>query len=664
MSRDSNSTASNHMNFPSICWENPALAHRCMKPRQVREFFLWCFAMKKHLFINELDSTTIYAGDKADGHTAILKCQQNGMYEVIARTAAGKVLLSGYNVNRYVTQLACDLQPQFTCELRALYDGVELGFLEVLAMLKKFKENHLQNTGLFQLQICLFGVYSVNPDGCDDTGRACSFLSQNEMHDFLSKSVVPGNPLVSLVNTAKYRVRLYDAPRPIANQFTSQITTPGKSRKPRSKEDEELNKYELEFQCNVMGVWQTVARSPQEFFDFLIAKAAERGIEGFVLKADPSIFKQKQVVMDAYGIRDQSAVKVKQEFKVTLLACKIRNINKKKSLIFTYGVDAGGKVVYAGEHTDHKLLDAILPGTGYAFSFKTKAQKELLYQLDPEQIVPKIQYCIMVNVSCTNMSKNRFCPIGLKYHDMKSMPIDMAKLSNLKQVAEANPHFLSTKAASDRFAAAIGRGTRRAPVASKRVHRSFGGSPVPERRVKRHQVSAGQGITEDAPQSLDFNDFMVEMGESWQPDKPEALPTQESLDSVQAHSPVSPSSSPKAFEDPTEKENKAFEGFMALNAPNRARYRVLPSTVSMYNVYIDRSALLGPQKTFILKNKIFFLGGTIVQKPGPTVGIVVSNPAAINRLSDHLSICYDLKAQCSPNVRFTTPDAVQDLLRP
>ena len=650
MSRTSVPTASNHTNFPSIRWVLPAPAHKCMKPRQVRGFIPWCFDIKKHLFINELDSTTIYVSDKADGDSVILNCQKNGDYEVIARTAAGKVLLSGFDVSRFVTQLACDLQTQFTCELRALYDGVELGFLEVLAMLKKFKENDLQNIGLFKLQICLFGVYSVNPEGFDSTARACSFLPQNELYDFLSKSVIPGNPLVSLVQSTKYRVRLFDAPRSARPQ--------PKLGKRKSREDEELNKYELEFQCNVVGVWQTVARSPQEFFDILIAKAAERGIEGFVLKADPSIFKQKPVVIDAFGIRDQSAVKVKQEFKVTLLACRIMDethVKNKKSLIFTYGVDDDGKVVYAGEHTDHKILNKILQKIGYAFSFRTKAQKELLYDLDPERIMTKTQYFIMVNVSCTNMSKNRYCPIGLKYHDMKRMPVDIGKLSNLKQVAEANPHFLSTKAASDKFAAAIGRGTRRAPVARKRVQRSLGGSPVPERRVKRQQVSNGQEITEAAPQSLSFDDFLTDMGESRQSEAPEE---RLSLGSVQSRS---SSPVPVAIEDPTEKEDQAFKDFMALNAPNRERYRVLPSTVS---VYIDGSALLGPQRTFILKNKIFFLGGTIANTPGPTVDIVISNPAAINRLSDHLSICYELKAQCSPNVRFTTPEAVQALLRP
>ena len=502
-------------------------------------------------------------------------------------------------------------------------------------------------------------MYSVNPSGFDSTERACSFLPQGEVHDFLSKSVVPGNPLVSLVQSTKYRVRLYDAP----------TSTRPKQRlgKRRSREDDELDRYELEFLCNVAGVWQTVARSPKEFFDFLIAKAAERGIEGFVLKADPSIFNKKPVVRDAYGTRDQSAVKVKQEFKVTLLACKIRDVIKKKTLIFTYGADSDGKIVYAGEHTDHEMLARLLSTSGNAFSFKTKAQKELLYSFDPPRIAEKSQHCIMVSASCTNMSKNRFCPIGLKYHDLRRMPIvDMGKLSNLKQVAEASPHFLSTKAASDKFAAAIGRGTRRAPVARKIVQRSLGGSPIPERRVRRQQVAGGLEVTEAAPQSLGFEDFMDEIGEAWQPpEEAEAPPEQESLavESAALSAPsrsLSPASS-AAVEDPTEKEDEAFKGFMAVNNPNRERFRVLPSTVT---VYIDKSSLIGPQKTFILKSKIFFLGGTVVNTPGPTVDIVVSNPAAINRLSDPLSICYDLRAQCSPNVRFTTPKDVQALLRP
>jgi hypothetical protein len=186
-------------------------------------------------------------------------------------------------------------------------------------------------------------------DNDDDLtfARACSFLPQRTLDSILAQSVVQGNPLVFVTQAVKYRVRLYDAPHQrivcpppsIWKHWGKQAKGMVKPLKHKSTEDIELDNYELEFMCNLGGRWQIVARSPQEFFDFLIGKAAARGVEGFVVRADPSIFEARPVVIDRYGVRDQCAVKVKQEFTVYLLALKVLDVVKKKVLIFTYCTD-------------------------------------------------------------------------------------------------------------------------------------------------------------------------------------------------------------------------------------------------------------------------------------------------------------------------------------
>ncbi len=46
-----------------------------------------------------------------------------------------------------------------------------------------------------------------------------------------------------------------------------------KQLKHKSAEDIKLDNYELEFMCNLGGHWQIIARSPQEFSNYLIGKA-------------------------------------------------------------------------------------------------------------------------------------------------------------------------------------------------------------------------------------------------------------------------------------------------------------------------------------------------------------------------------------------------------
>jgi hypothetical protein len=652
----------------------PVPQHEKLKPRQVRDFHKVCTAVLHHLLTTGKDFAAIDVSRKYDGRSVILQCYEDGKYEVSARTDTETVHWSGFEAQRFVTQLACDLQTRFTCELRGLYEGVELGYLEVMAMLKIFLEGHLQNTAPFQLQICPFGVYSVNKEGFPSTERACSFLPRMLLADIMAASVNPdqANTLVQAVPKRMYKAVLYDCSN---------------------------KQHQLEFQN---GAGQTVARSPQEFFDLLIAEADALGAEGWVMTVPREIF-AKTVVADCYGVpRDQASVKVKREFDLILMACRVWDDKGKKMRIFTYGAGEDRTLVYTGEATDHALLNQLLPKQGHAFSFKNKAEKTGLYTLRPDAVRAQSALVRMVSTACTNLSKTRYCVIGLKIAGTKQLPLDLSRLSNTRVVAEANPHFRSTKAASDKFAAAIGRKKERKP----------------DRKRQR----------ECAPQSLDYTDFAVE---AMEPDDAPA-PSRE----------LSPAPSrelsPMPAADPTELENKGFEAHMAwCRTPKRrvavdgikirggvsvisyedseGRTRVLTSDSPEWTdpvqcgwwadgewvdvlvapppksetrpsppyrkplipakVYIDaREAGIGPMALKILVCKIRFFGGRIAHTLGLDVDIVVTGrmPGGLRIMTDEgARIQRDfmvkhhahLKALCHPGVVLTTPEGVQAVLR-
>jgi hypothetical protein len=579
----------------------PDTRHRLIKPRQVREYPKWCKRLLEYLLETGKDQITLTVGEKADGHSVIFECCPGGAFKVYARTETGKLLLSGDDAPRFVTTLACDLRMKLKCELRALYDGREMGFLEVLSMLKTFQDNKLQNVGKFQLQICPFGIYSLSPDSSVMSERACSFLPRKIVDEMLREAVRPDSTLMTLVRTTQYQVRLYDMDR--GKHGLEFLSTDGKD---------------------------TVARGQQEFFNYLIAQADAKGIEGFVLKADPIIFAAEPVVTNKYGTRDQSAVKVKREFKVTLLACRVRNKSKKTSLIYAYGLDTDGNIVYAGEHTDHERLSSTLPEQRSAFSFKNKQEKESLYNLTPAQFQEAKGRFYMFRSSCTNMSKNRYCPIGLKIHDMSFVPLDLGAVSVLKNVAEANPHFRATRAASNDYALAIGRDEKK-----KGKRKSQEEPPV---------AAAPKRAYREAPASLDVDAFLDAIGEQFQPPPREEVEPEVAVE-VEPEVAVEVTAEPvdhKALEDAAFKEYTSD--------PQRKPYRVLDPVV---RVFID-----DPRSSFkqILARKITFLGGTVVYKLGPDVRVMVTR----RLFDDRLKLCEEHGVPCVKSVH---PDLIQEFLR-
>jgi hypothetical protein len=583
----------------------PDTRHRLMKPRQVREYPMWFKCLLQYLLESHKDFTMLTVGKKADGHSVIFECYPNGTYKVYARTETGSLLFSGDDAHRFVTSLACSLRMKLMCELRALYDGREMGFLEVQSMLSTFKGNKMQNVGKFQLQLCPFGIFSLNPGSSEMSERACSLLSHEIVNEMLCDAIHPESTLASLVESTQYRVRLYD----------TGSGQPG-----------------LEFLSS--DGKQTVARGQQEFFDMLIGMADDQGIEGFVLKADPLIFKTKAVVSNKYGTRDQSAVKVKREFKVTLLACRVRDKEKKRSLIYVYGLDTDGNIVYAGDHTKHERLSSRMPENRCAFSFKNKQEQESLYSLTHQQFQEQRGRFCMFWSSCTNMSKNRYCPIGLKIRDMSFVPLDLGAVSVLKNVAEANPHFRATRAASNDYALAIGRDEKKKKKKNSRKRKSQEEPPV---------AAAPKRGYREAPASLDVDAFLDAIGEQFQPPPREEVEPEVAVE-VEPEVAVEVTAEPvdhKALEDAAFKEYTSD--------PQRKPYRVLNPVV---RVFID-----DPRSSFkqILARKITFLGGTVVYKLGPDVRVMVTR-----RQHDRLKLFEEHGVH---TIHSVPPDMIQGFLR-
>ncbi len=549
---------------------------RLLKPRQVREYPDWAKAIVQHLLGTEKDFTHVTAGVKADGHSVMFECHDGNKFCIYSRTDKEKLLLDGEDARRWVTQLACDMRAHLMCELRALFDGKELGFLEVLAMLKRFRDSNMQNVGKFQLLLSPFGVHSVNPEG--DT-RGCQFLPQEHLDKLLGAFVVSGNPLTRPVESTKFRAQLFDA-----GQGT----------------------HDLEF-LTADGR-QTVARGSKAFFDYLISLADASGIEGYVLKADPTIFTDKAVVINQYGVRDQSAVKVKREFSVTLMACRVlkKDGKRKQSMIYTYGLAPDGSIVYAGQQTAHVRLAAVLPAAAHAFSFATKDEKVALYTLTKQQCQQRLGHFRMFTASCSNMSKDRCFPIGLKIHDMAIKPVDLSALSILKNVAEGNPHFRSTRAASNQFADAIGRAEKKRAAQKRKSQASL------EIHTKRSRSSAPQA-------SLPWDEFMSELGEEFQPPPPverQASPVPEIV----------------VVEKDQEPETEVME------AEPELPHKVL---------FADK---VGPTQAQLYTRQFAKLGWTIAPGPDPSVTLIAASQAAIDRMPG-MCVCTDLKEQC-PNAAF------------
>lgn len=374
--------------------------------------------MREH----RLTQLLLYLLEKADGHSCVLECLPDRTWRLSHRTETNSVLLDQFDMRQYLTQLAFDLRVKFMVELCALFNGEEMGYLEVMSMLATFKQNKCRNVGPFQLLIRPFGVHSITHEGRVRSG-AC--VDNADLFQFLDACIVPDNGLVRRVGFTEVSCRLC-----------------GES---------------LEFFSVVNSHWL----APKDFFEECIAEANRLRIEGYVLrglfdKLAPPVFTR-----DTYGKRlprHDAQVKVKQAFPVNLVACKVLNTSRQVDEIWLYG-RKGQKLVYAGQAFDHVLLQNQLQRCPTNFQFKDQRERESLKSLFHENLVYKKASFFHFEGTCTNFSKTNYKVLGLKY-DLRSFceqAIPFESLSEPERVATANRHFNLTKSASNRYANEIGR---------------------------------------------------------------------------------------------------------------------------------------------------------------------------------------------------------------
>lgn len=405
------------------------------KPCQVSDFSQFCDRLLRQLLSSGGSWLKVYLSEKADGHSCILKCHSNGLCDLSHRTRTGERLLVGLNMKPFLTNLAFKMQATFMVELCALYQGKEMGFLEVRAMLKLFKENRFQNVDPYQLLIRPFKVFSVDFDGFQRRGAD---LEIRDLIRFMDACIIPDNGLVQRVSFRPITVKLIETAK---------------------------GKYALDFFENDMRV----ASNPDAFFDKCIRDADQMGIEGWVLSMSPAYAKRYPTKQDTHGerlMRNLDSVKVKREFSVNIAACKVMNSKKEEEEIWLFR-KGESCLLYAGT-TDNELVKDKLSARPCGFSFSNPKEREALYSMPRGELDRKKTGCFLLfEGRCTNLSKTHFTVIGLKYDLRVNERAGFDWLSNTEEVAMRNPHFVQTKSASDLFAIAIGRGQKK-PAAPKK----------------------------------------------------------------------------------------------------------------------------------------------------------------------------------------------------
>ena len=397
----------------------PEAGELLAKPSQVKEYPNLMKDIHERLLVigrHEKLTRTV----KADGHSILIYCKrENTLCRVVHRTKTGKVVFHKLDLKAYLTPAAFELSAIFKAELVAYYKGVEMGFLEVESMVTLFKQNGYTNVGDFRLEIRIFGVYSIKVPG-EMTERSGLEL-HGPKYTQVMKALVreTGDRFVNVIEGDTFLVSL------------------GK--------DGELHFYKE---------GKKVATSAQGFFDLCIQEADKLGIEGFVLVS--RLLRESK--LDTYKtLRLGFAVKVKREYRVNLVACRVGEAWSDKTEVWLFGRDKTG-LVYAGK-TDNERIASYLKDRTCAFEIENPKTKGALYRHDPRVLV-KMPRCFQaLELQCTNFSKTRFHAIGVKYDMRKVDFLQFTWLSDTERVAKSNPHFVQTKMASDAFAVRIRRGT-------------------------------------------------------------------------------------------------------------------------------------------------------------------------------------------------------------
>ena len=445
------------------------------KPMQVKEYPNLMQDMARHLRMVG-GSENLIRAVKADGHSILIYCTPGAtVCLVVHRTKKGGVVFKELELKDYLTSAAFELSAIFKAELVAYYDGVEMGFLEVEPMVKLFEQNMRCNTSGFRLEIRIFGVHSIKVPGemAERSGLELHGPKYSQVMDALVRKTEDG--FVTVIEGVNFRVSL---------------GTDG--------------------QLHFYREGKKVATSAQEFFDLCMQEADKSGIEGFVLVS--GLLRESK--LDTYEIlRLGDSVKVKREFKVNLVACRVEEAWSDRTEVWLFGRDKTG-LKFVGK-TDNERIASYLEGRTCAFEINDPKTKKSLYSQKPTVLTDMPRCFQGLELECTNFSKTHFNVIGLKY---KMRKVDYPRfewLSNTKEVAMASPHFVQTKMASDAFAERIRRGTDNPLIRPGGC--KFVPEPTEQKPLKRHNTPPREEelgpkrakIAEPAPKSAKTEEPLV-----------------------------------------------------------------------------------------------------------------------------------------------------------
>jgi hypothetical protein len=421
------------------------------KPLQVKEYPNLMQDMARHLRMVG-GSENLIRAVKADGHSILIYCTPGTtVCLVVHRTKKGGVVFKQLELKDYLTSAAFELSAIFKAELVAYYDGVEMGFLEVEPMVKLFEQNMRCNMSGFRLEIRIFGVHSIKVPGemTERSGLELHGSKYSQVMQALVRKTADG--FVNVIEGVTFRVCL--------------------------NTDGELHFYRE---------GKKVATSAQEFFDLCMEEADKSGIEGFVLVS--GLLRESK--LDTYKIlRLGDSVKVKREFKVNLVACRVEEAWSDRTEVWLFGRDQTGRLKFVGK-TDNERIASYLEGRTCAFEINDPKTKKSLYSQKPTVLTDMPRCFQGLELECTNFSKTHFNVIGVKN---KMRKVDYPRfewLSNTKDVAMASPHFNQTKKASDAFARRIGRGTDN-PLIRPGGYK-FVPEPTEQKPLKRHNTPPRQ----------------------------------------------------------------------------------------------------------------------------------------------------------------------------
>jgi len=439
---------------PSSRWANA----KPLRPERLDEFCTSIMLDPAYL-VSYVD---LYAEVKYDGFSVTVEITPDEevlIYNrtVKAREAHREPLLILPDARKYFTQFGIDVRPRLVGELRAVFEGVEAGYVEVLAMRNVFVENKLQNEGPFELKLTLFGLVSTSPRGL--TEKSAQDMPNSLVRLLLKKMVIPSNPLVEVAEAIRMRaVCTFDEDGAMVMAF-DRLADAGD------------------------GVYYRVATGAGELRAYLLREADRRQIEGFVLKKDKDFRVPNEAIERRYTgedriLRDPSMVKVKREFDLQLVACRVAlgtvgRVQEKMIWLYRKITIPGAflddeervpwqRLAFAGDATKHAIIPSYFREVDLAFFYTTPEEKANLMELPGILLDTEPKRFVQFEARCTNFSKTHYHPIGVK-NTTRRTALSLERLTDTEAMAGRHPHFVSTKRASDRMAEALERKAKSAP---------------------------------------------------------------------------------------------------------------------------------------------------------------------------------------------------------